>query len=160
MPTPEKAEVLVQEAISLSPNFEGLAQIQPVLELFWARVESTCSDPPGPHWRLEFATALWEIATNIIRHAHPVQRGDQRPVYLRLRSYENRIEARFVDYGLSYVALRPPRRASSQQNCLADLPESGLGLTMARAALDRLHYHRTESGANCWWLVKRLSVRH
>ena len=33
LPTPDKAGVLVQEAISLSPNFEGLAQIQPVLDL-------------------------------------------------------------------------------------------------------------------------------
>jgi anti-sigma regulatory factor (Ser/Thr protein kinase) len=97
--------------------------------------------------RMLFATAVAEVATNIIKHRHPGARSD---MVLTLRIEADRIEAVFADDGVAVemvAALDPPPD---------ELSESGRGLVLARATLDELSYER--AGAfNRWHLVRRRS---
>lgn len=101
---------------------------------------------PSKRWRLEFETAVAEIAANIIEHANPAARGD---FSMHLFYSGESVSARFVDSGLPFthtITAPPP----------ADpLAETGRGIAIARAALDRLHYQRQDN-RNVWTLEKRL----
>ncbi|MCX6024248.1 MAG: ATP-binding protein, partial [Chloroflexi bacterium] len=63
--------------------------------------------------------------------------------------------ARFTDRGVAFEgALSVPYIEPLERGML---PEGGYGLRLARAALDRLEYRRTNAQINLWRLVKRLS---
>ena len=107
--------------------------------------------PDGSRWL--FATAVGEIAANIVRHAYPP--GVAGPTMsLRLRLFPDRIEGRFTDQGIRYwkTGELPPVTLEDWEA----LPESGYGLAMARAALTELSYRRLPDGQNRWELVKVL----
>jgi anti-sigma regulatory factor (Ser/Thr protein kinase) len=71
---------------------------------------------------------------------------------LRLRLYNDRVEARFADQGVAY---QPAAAQPIQLDDVLTLPEGGFGLVIVRAAVDWLRYRRTPAGTNCWRLAKR-----
>ncbi len=153
--------ILLAEATTVvGATVDALPAIHTALDHFWQTLDSVISQPPDQVWRLQFTTAIAEIGSNIVRHAH---RSGQIPgsIRLRLRLYDGRVEARFIDNGLCFLQPQDRRDASldlaTDEKMAADLPEGGYGMVIACNALDRLQYRRTSSGINCWRLVKRWS---
>lgn len=141
-----------------------LEDLHALLERFWAGVDQAVPAPPEPICRLPFATAVVEIAANIVRHAYPAGAEPGR-LRLRLRAFPDRIEARFTDCGLPFapqppIDLGPATPATGAGPGLDPLDdvslvaEGGYGLRIARAAVDELDYARTRGGRNAWRLVK------
>jgi serine/threonine-protein kinase RsbW len=94
--------------------------------------------------RTEMEIAVGEICANIIEHA-----AKAGPVRLRMevRVLPDKIHVSFVDDG-------PPAHVDVTAAVMPDhMAESGRGLALARAVLDRLHYRR--SIVNHWTLVSR-----
>jgi serine/threonine-protein kinase RsbW len=143
--------VLAEESAVVPAAAEELAALHLMLERFWKLVDATVVQPPTQDWRHRFATALAEIAANVVRHAYPpgTARG---PMRIRLRLYADRVVASFADQGVRFV---PPEATGSPGTDRSELPEGGYGLALARATLDRLEYRRTPAGTNRWRLMKR-----
>jgi anti-sigma regulatory factor (Ser/Thr protein kinase) len=131
---------------------EELATIHAILDRFWAAVDAAMVQPPDRDWRLEFATGLAEIATNIVRHAYPTG-ASSGPMELRLRAYLDRVVACLTDRGVAFRM--PPEPRDSPGRDPMELPEGGYGLAAARACVDRLDYSRTPNGENRWRLLKQ-----
>ena len=108
--------------------------------------------PPPARWRDLFRTAVAEIAANIVRHAYPPSTAE-RPFELQIQVYPDRLVARFADKGVAW----DPTDEPSVPDPL-DLPEGGLGLAVARGALDELSYRREPDGTNVWQLVKHFTA--
>lgn len=163
----DEGTVLVEERVRLAPRSQAIDHLHAALDRFWS-ADATAHDEPDPRWRLEVTSSIVEVGTNIVDHAIPTA-ATATPIELCLRSYPDRVEARFLDRGLPYLApLRSERAEPAGPAGSADdasavdsggdvdgLPESGFGLTIARAALDTLEYHRSGRGTNVWHLVKR-----
>jgi serine/threonine-protein kinase RsbW len=156
-------EPLVAVALAVPASVTELAQVHAALDRFWvALAESEVRAQPPVVWRMQFTTAVAEIAGNIAAHAHMGEpTGTLR---LGLRAYPDRVEARFSDRGAPYAlplqaALPPPQERVEQALLdayeLDDLAERGRGLAITRAAVDELHYRRTPTGRNHWRLMKR-----
>jgi serine/threonine-protein kinase RsbW len=145
--------VLAEEIADVPAVAEELGVLHAALDRFWGVLDRTLPRPPSQDWRVRFATALAEIAANIIRHAYPAG-TDRRPLRLRLRLYEDRLVATFTDRGISFAPPDPPGSTPD----LTELREGGYGLALARAGLDRLDYRRTTAGTNCWRLMKRFDA--
>lgn len=98
--------------------------------------------------RLRFAleTALAEVAANIVEHTTRADRETGRRYTVRLESTDRALTAELTDNGLPVdIDLSAVTMADVEQ-------ESGRGLALAIAALDRLE-HRHEHGHNVWTLV-------
>ncbi|MFJ4075474.1 ATP-binding protein [Curtobacterium sp. NPDC089991] len=98
--------------------------------------------------RLRFAleTALAEVAANIVEHTIRADQETGRRYTVRLESTERALTAELTDNGLPVdIDLSAVTMADVEQ-------ESGRGLALAIAALDRLE-HRHEHGHNVWTLV-------
>ncbi|MBT1624187.1 serine/threonine-protein kinase RsbW [Curtobacterium sp. PhB172] len=98
--------------------------------------------------RLRFAleTALAEVAANIVEHTARSDQETGRRYTVRLESTERALTAELTDNGLPVdIDLSAVTMADVEQ-------ESGRGLALAIAALDRLE-HRHEHGHNVWTLV-------
>lgn len=135
------------EAPALPVAVDGLHD---ALDRFWAGAAQHSLEPVED-WRAQFATAVIEIASNVIRHAY-----DNRPpglLGLELRLHGDRVEALFQDHGRPYVA--SPERALGDLTGALGVPEGGYGLSLVRALVDRLQYSR-EGDVNHWLLVKAL----
>ncbi len=95
--------------------------------------------------RTEMEIAVGEISANIIEHA-----AKERPVRLRMevRVLPDKVKVSLVDDG-------PPADVDvSSPPVMPDhLAESGRGLALAHAVLDRLHYRR--GAVNHWTLISR-----
>lgn len=117
---------------------------------FWAAADEYGARTPGEGTRGEFATAVAEIATNIIRHAYA---GRPEGTYdLRFLLFPGRIEARFHDWGGEF---REPVQTRGEPDPMSlEIPEGGYGLLLARAMLDALEYDRSGGCENHWRLVK------
>jgi serine/threonine-protein kinase RsbW len=88
-------------------------------------------------------TAVIEIAGNVVQHGRPEGRVAYR---LRLEVLDDVLRVRLVDAGAGEVPWPPPD---------ADpLSESGRGIALAEAAVDRLAYERV--GEQNRWVVERL----
>ncbi len=151
-----------------------LGVLHGLLGRFWAGVDQAVPAPPRLVCRLSFATAVAEIAANIVRHAYPAGTAQSGRLRLRLRAFPDRIEARFTDRGLPFTSPQPIAVGESAEpaatGCgdvkggpgpdplddVSRVAESGYGLRLARATLDELEYTRTPGGRNTWRLVKRL----
>ena len=144
--------MLVQEAIEVPAQAEQLPAIHAALQRFWEAADGVLDLAPDPSWSLRFATAVAEIAANIAQYAYP---SSSTPGAMRLclRTYPNRVEAVFADGGAPYTG-----SAEAAMPDPLSLAEGGYGLALARVALDRLDYSRTEDGTNQWRLVKRLAT--
>ena len=146
--------MLVEETIVVPATAQQLGSVHAALDRFWATVDTTVTRPPDRKWRAGFATAVAEIAANIICHAYRAAR-EPGPMRLHLCAYPDRVEADFTDQG---VAFKPPPSVEDRPEAdLLELPESGRGLAVAQACLDELEYRRTGEGTNEWRLVKRFS---
>ena len=123
------------------------------LDQFWAQMTSSLVPSVTDRWKLEFTTAFAEICANVIQHAfaEPLRLGT---MALLLRLYSDRVEAEITDDGA--VFHEEPAIADSAPDQVADLPESGRGLRVARALLDTLGYRRSQESENQWLLVKML----
>ena len=144
--------MLVEETLVVPATAEALPAVHATLDHFWQALDGAARRSPDRHWRLQFATAVLEITTNIVRHAYPA--GTARDAMdLRLRAYADRVVARFADRGIPFTGTLEPR-GTFVADPLA-LPEGGYGLALSRACVDRLAYRRTPQGTNCWRLVKR-----
>ncbi|MEJ8284704.1 ATP-binding protein [Curtobacterium citreum] len=98
--------------------------------------------------RLRFAleTALAEVAANIVEHTARADQETGRRYTVRLDSTDRALTAELTDNGLPVdIDLSAVTMADVEQ-------ESGRGLALAIAALDRLE-HRHEHGHNVWTLV-------
>lgn len=145
---------LLVRRLALAADTASLDPVHAALGRFWLRLAALpepVPDAPCDTWRLLFATAVAEIGANIVRHAYAAHPGLMR---LRLLAFADRVEARFSDRGLPLED--DCRDWSTRGQDPLSLPEGGLGLALADAALDELHYARTPAGENHWRLVKRL----
>lgn len=114
---------------------ESLDEVHELLADLWAH------DPLDVPRRIEFESAVAEIAANIIEHTS----GDSVTMTLEVRALPDRIEARFEDDGdpvsVDLTAIELPD----------DLAERGRGLVIATTVLDRLDYRR-DGTVNTWIL--------
>lgn len=116
-----------------------LGEIDNVLKRVW----SACAHVPD-RIRLQVGIAVAEIGANIIEHA-----GRSRAVRMRMevRVLPNEVRVSFIDDGFpAQIDLGAVRRVD-------EWAESGRGLAMAQAVLDRLCYRR--NWVNHWTLVSR-----
>jgi anti-sigma regulatory factor (Ser/Thr protein kinase) len=140
------------EETQLPATLESLDALHAAVERFWRVCDAAPQPPCAGSWRRGFDTAVGEIGGNIVRHACaglPVAQ-----VRLRLRLRPSAVVACFVDTGRAYAAMLPVAPIIHSHDLL-ELPESGMGLPIAQAALDRLHYRRAR-GVNIWYLLKTL----
>jgi serine/threonine-protein kinase RsbW len=156
---------LAMVALVMPARVTELAEVHAALERFWAalaRADAGALAQPTLVWRMQFTTAVAEIAGNIAAHAHAG--ADTGTLRLGLRAFPDRVEARFSDRGAPYAlplqaALPPPLDHAEQALLdayeLDELAERGRGLAITRAAVDELHYRRTPTGRNHWRLMKR-----
>ena len=105
--------------------------------------------PPDARWRDRFRTAVAEIAANVIKHAYPPS-AEVRPLGLEVQVFPDEVVAQFADCGTAWEPTEEPIVPDP-----FDLPEGGLGLAIARGALDELSYRREPDGRNVWRLAKR-----
>ncbi|MCS6842680.1 MAG: ATP-binding protein [Roseiflexus sp.] len=145
--------LLIEAYVATQTLNEGLDAIHDMIERFWKDVASF-HQLPSESWRHLFTTALAEVAANGLRHAYPPD-ATERPLWVRLRLFPDRVEALVIDQGAPYEPISFAPDAPGNETDIAKLPESGYGLFIARSALDSLHYRRTRSGYNCWRLVKK-----
>jgi serine/threonine-protein kinase RsbW len=126
-------------AVRCSATSAGLNRVHEAMARFWPRLRPQ----PPEEWKLLFELAVAEIAANIIEHSRPDVMG------LRLTVTTCGVTAEFTDRGAwCEGGPRPAARVD-------DDAERGRGLSLARTAVDELHYERTGS-LNCWRLVKCL----
>ncbi len=153
--------VVAQETVELPASADGLAAVHAALDRFWTTLDRVKPHGPDPEWRARFATAVGEIAANIVRHAHPAG-APPGSLRLRLRGYATCVEAHFADRGLAYLGdLSTPPALPVAPGAAPDVlavPEGGYGLALVLAAVDRMQYERTPTGENQWRLVKRFSA--
>ncbi len=154
---PAKAPVLAEVCVRFPAEPSRLGDLHAALDRFWAALDRALPHPPDEQWRLQFATAAAEVATNVMRHAYPAGAAPG-CIQLWLCAYPDLVEACFVDYGLVFTPLCGPKRGtlSDDRDDLDSLPEGGYGLALVRAAVDELDYSRSDEGTNVWRLVKRL----
>jgi anti-sigma regulatory factor (Ser/Thr protein kinase) len=147
-----RSSYLAEETVIVAAAASELDALHLAIDRFWTRVDQVAPHPLDTGWQLEFTTAIAEIGTNIILHAYPHGKVVTGCIELRLRLYDERIEARLIDQGVPYRLGAAP---SIQLDDPLALPEGGFGLMIVRAAVDRLTYRRTLAGTNCWRLTKR-----
>jgi serine/threonine-protein kinase RsbW len=125
-------------------TIESLESVQDAFEEWW-----TALGDESVTTRFSLETAIVEIAANIVEHS---RRSDAqvagRRYTLDLHASDDELTAVFRDNGL-------PADIDLAAVTMADLEdESGRGLALAIASLDRLEY-RHEDGRNVWTLVCR-----
>src|SRR5688500_5869866 len=89
---------LVKVQVEVPGTAEHLEELHAALDRFWGQVEAVLPAPPEMEWRLTFATALGEAATNVVRHAYQGGALDG-TMRVDLLAFADRIEARFTDRG-------------------------------------------------------------
>jgi anti-sigma regulatory factor (Ser/Thr protein kinase) len=139
------------EELCVDATPASLDTLHAALERFWHACDALPAPPQAGMWRFAFDTAVAEVGANIVRHAYA-----GRPtagLRLRLRMSANSVVACFVDSGRSYRSVLPAALMIDASNLL-DLPEGGMGLPIARAALDQFSYRRA-GNTNIWLLVKQ-----
>ncbi|MEN0135678.1 MAG: ATP-binding protein [Rhodococcus sp. (in: high G+C Gram-positive bacteria)] len=116
---------------------ESLNEVHELLADLWLQ------DPLDGRRRIEFESAVAEIAANIIEHTS----GDTVTMQLEVRALPDRIEARFEDDG------DPVPVDLTTVELPDELAERGRGLAIAATVLDRLDYHR-DGNVNIWMLSR------
>jgi anti-sigma regulatory factor (Ser/Thr protein kinase) len=147
--TPRDGPAFYDDLIVAKATPTALDEVHAALDRCWQALDAL-PRPPATAWRDLFRTAVAEIATNIVRHAYPPDspRGGFR---LRLRIEPEGLVASFTDEGIEWDQAHVKAEVDP-----FSLPEGGLGLIVARAALDNLEYQRdAHAGENAWRLMKR-----
>jgi anti-sigma regulatory factor (Ser/Thr protein kinase) len=140
---------ILRERLVVAARAESLAAVHGTLDRFWRRAAAR-GVGLDDRTRLELATAVGELASNVVRHAYPAGPGE---LWLTLRLRGAGLEAVVADRGQPFPGLGPARDL-----CAVDplgLAEGGFGLDLVRAAVDRIDYARAR-GINRWRLVKAL----
>ena len=140
------------ETVAEQATPASLTAVHAALDRAWVALDALAPEPPTSGWRDLFRTAVAEIAANIIRHAYPPS-GRARPFELQVQIYQDRLVARFADSGVAWEPTDEPAAPDP-----LDLPQGGLGLAVARGALDELRYRRKPDGTNVWQLVKHYTA--
>jgi serine/threonine-protein kinase RsbW len=117
-----------------------LDHIHALLTQLWERAPDVASRD-----RSLFATAVAEVAANIVEHG---QGAGRTIVSLTLRVDGDQMEATFSDDGIAADL------GTGVPSFPSDLEESGRGLAITRAAVDVVGYERA-GGVNTWHLVRR-----
>lgn len=141
--------ILHTETIAAQATPAALDSIHSALDRTYAAVDSVDAEPMAPRWRDLFRIGVAEIAANIIRHAYPPS-TTARPFEVQFLVYRDHVVAEFIDRGVAWE----PTEDMSLPDPL-DLPEGGLGLAVARGALDEMTYRRRPDGSNVWRLTKQ-----
>lgn len=145
---------LLDSTVTARAIANELPLLHEALARFWLDLAPVGQQDLARPWQLLFEIAVMEIANNIVQHGN-LDPNAPGPVVLRLRAYADRITATFLDWGAPYAG-RVTAAPLVEGVRVADLPERGFGLAMARDAVDRLTYARAPDGGNTWLLVKYL----
>lgn len=122
---------------------ESLDEVQDRFGVWW---DALGTDDVRLRFGLE--TAVAEIAANIVEHTRRTDREAGRRYTVELDATDDEVIAVLTDNGL-------PADVDLAAVTMADVDEeSGRGLALAIAALDRLE-HRHEGGHNVWTLACR-----
>lgn len=129
---------------------ESLDRVHELLAELWTDDDLPAAD------RVQFETAVAEVAANIVEHA---AEGRDVTLVLRVSRWPDRVEARFEDDGAAAdvdlaAATMPAAGDPDDLDAVLALAEDGRGLALARAAVDELVYER-EGSTNRWLLVRR-----
>lgn len=128
-------------AFEVPATIESVDTVQDRFGAWW---DTLGIDDPRPRFALE--TALAEIAANIVEHTKRTDREAGRRYTVELEADDRELVAVLTDNGR-------PADVDLAAVTMADVDEeSGRGLALAMAALDRLE-HRHERGHNVWTLV-------
>ena len=103
--------------------------------------------------------AMWEACTNLLKHGYPPE--DPGSVKLVVDLFERALRIRLIDQTLAVPAAKLDAALNAADGAvfgfdpddLANVPESGMGLSLIRAAADAVQYHR-RNGCNLLELVK------
>lgn len=144
------SRLLAEERLNLRAVPQELATVHTALERLWVSLDQLLARPPNMTWRLQVATAVAEIASNIVQYAYPIS-ADSRPMHLGVFIYHDHTAIYFIDVGI--LAVLPQSIDSSTMADLSTIPDNGYGLDLARLCVDCLDYTRI-SNANCWQLTK------
>ena len=141
-----------EHVLRVGAHPESLDRVHELLARLW-----TDDDMPAVD-RMQFETAVAEVAANIVEHAAD---GRDVTLVLRVSRWPDRVEARFEDDGAEAhvdldAASMPESGDPDDLDAVLALAEDGRGLALARAAVDELVYER-EGSTNRWFLVRRRS---
>jgi serine/threonine-protein kinase RsbW len=125
---------------------EALESVHAMLDRFWGAVESSHGNPVPPNLKHGLATAVAEVAANIIRYSKAGTFD------FALSLAERMVEARFTDAGIPYRGVADGAFDPEQ------LAEGGMGLALAKRGLHTFAYQRLPDDTNCWTLVMKLPV--
>jgi anti-sigma regulatory factor (Ser/Thr protein kinase) len=126
---------------------EGLAEVHAALDRFFDQSEAKVRRI-APADRVAIVTAAGEVAANIVEHACGAVPDAH--VQMVVHGHVDHIEVAFEDPGAPYVVPAP-----SAEDLL---PQGGMGLMVAHAAVDTLQYVRA-GDRNHWRLVRRTRAR-
>jgi serine/threonine-protein kinase RsbW len=141
--------VVLQERLVTAARPENLTAVHAALDRFWRRVAAR-GIALDDELRFELATAVGEVAGNVVRHAYPAGPGELR-MALRLRA--GAVEAVLTDRGVPFPGLGPGSDLRAVDPL--ELSDGGFGLDLVQAAVDRVDYARAR-GVNRWRLVKQI----
>jgi hypothetical protein len=124
-------DALAEETIAGPVDADPLAEMRAGLARFWTNVQNA-GHRQSANWRHRFEAAVLHVAGDVLEQGFPAghKRGN---VKLRLRLYDDRVEALLTDRGVQFDEPTAP-------------PD-----------LDRFEYSRRARNANRWRLVKRLA---
>jgi serine/threonine-protein kinase RsbW len=129
--------------VDLPTTLDSIDLVQAGFDTWWAALADG-----NVSTRFAFETAVVEIAANIVEHTRRAEGTSGRRYSLDLSADAVELTAVFTDNGM-------PADIDLSKVTMADVDdESGRGLALALAALDRLDYERV-GGRNIWTLVCR-----
>jgi anti-sigma regulatory factor (Ser/Thr protein kinase) len=141
----------------ISADAAGVDTMHGLLESVWEamRLAPFLSLPPTT-WRNEFATAMGEIGSNIIRHSLSLQSEALTACQLEIVLRGTSLVATFRNPGAPFTGEIDQSLPMANEDDPFNLPEGHFGLALARRSLDDLRYEHLANGQNVWTLVKNL----
>ena len=103
---------------------------------------------PSPKVIAAWSLAIYEAATNVVRHGHGG--GADLPISLEIGIDADEVVMRLRDRGEFNSAWNAPQIPASEQlqAALDNLAEGGYGLPIIRQVVRSVHYERTPAGEN------------
>lgn len=146
---------LVRVERDVAAHLDGLSTVHEALDDFWSEIDAARGPRLDSMGEMLFASAVAEIAGNVVRHAYPQPTAGE-TFRMTLQLFPDRLDATLLDRGLPFD-FTPPTRTADMRDALEDLDlDHGWGLPIVQAATDELDYKRLPDGSNRWRLCKRL----